>query len=149
VQHQFAGDELRHLFRESLRKAGRDDLTAVTAVAAQVSSLLRTGLIPDVVLIEGRPFGQSVKAKNLALVAEAWSPGNTLGERESKLVAYANAGIPYFWALQQGRAGHVSVTAYRLENGRYVEEMTARPGETVTFKAAPEPVTFDPAVLSP
>lgn len=149
VHHQFAGDELRLLFREALRRAGRDDLTAVTAVAAEISSLMRTGLIPDVVVIDTPPFGRSVKAKNLLLAAEVWSPGNTRGERESKVIAYANAGVPYFWALQQGRDGMVSVTAYRLENGQYVEELTAEPGETVTIKAAPVPITFDPAVLSP
>jgi hypothetical protein len=43
----------------------------------------------------------------------------------------------------------MEVTAYQLVNGRYVAELTAQPGETVTVKAAPEPVTFDPAVLSP
>jgi len=114
MHHQFAGDELRLLFRQALRDAGRDDLNVVTAVAAEV-----------------------------------WSPGNTRDERESKIIAYANAGVPYFWALNQNRFGDVSVTAYRLENGEYVEELTANPGETVTVKAAPVPVTFDPAVLSP
>ena len=149
MHHQFAGDELRLLFRQALRDAGRDDLNVVTAVAAEVSSLMRTGLIPDVVVIDIRPFGTSVKAKNLMLAAEVWSPGNTRDERESKIIAYANAGVPYFWALNQNRFGDVSVTAYRLENGEYVEELTANPGETVTVKAAPVPVTFDPAVLSP
>jgi hypothetical protein len=149
MHHQFAGDELRLLFRNALRKAGRDDLTTVTAVAAEVSSLMRTGLIPDVVIMDVRPFGKSVKAKNLLLAAEVWSPGNTRDERDSKIIGYANAGVPYFWALHQDRFGDVTVTAYRLENGQYVEELTAQPGETVTVKAAPEPVTFDPAVLSP
>jgi len=149
VQHQFAGDELRLLFKQALRDAGRNDLYAVTAVAAEISSLMRTGLIPDVVVIDIRPFGTRIKAKNLMLAAEVWSPGNTRGERESKIIAYANAGVPYFWALQQDRFGDVSVAAYRLENGQYVEELTALPGTTVTIKAAPVPITFDPAVLSP
>lgn len=149
MHHQFAGDELRLLFRNALRKAGRDDLTTVTAVAAEVSSLMRTGLIPDVVIMDVRPLGKSVKAKNLLLAAEVWYPGNTRDERDSKIIGYANAGVPYFWALHQDRFGDVTVTAYRLENGQYVEELTARPGETVTVKAAPEPVTFDPATLSP
>jgi hypothetical protein len=149
VQHQFAGDELRLLFKHALRDAGRSDLSAVTAVAAEISSLMRTGLVPDVVVIDIRPFGTSIKAKNLLLAAEVWSPGNTRGERESKIIAYANAGVPYFWALHQNPFGDVSVTAYRLENGQYVEELTAQPGETVTIKAATVPVTFDPAVLSP
>ena len=68
---------------------------------------IRTGLIPDVVVIDIRPFGTRVKAKNLVLAAKVWSPGNTRKERESKIIACANAGVPYFWALHQDRFGDV------------------------------------------
>jgi Uma2 family endonuclease len=149
MQHQFAGGEVRELLKYTFLRAGRSELYVVTAVAAEISAPMRTGLIPDVLVIDIRPVGPSAKAKNVLLAVEIWSPGNVRSERESKVAAYATAGVPFFWVVNQDKLGGVAVTAYRLENGHYVEELTAHPGEEVTIKAAPEPVTFDPAVLSP
>ena len=148
-QHQVAVLQLSILINDVLRRAGRTDLYVVPGVAVAISTPLRTGLIPDVVVMDTRPIGASFLAKNVLMAVEVWSGGNKRSERESKIAAYAAAGVAYFWALSQSKFGGVSVTTYRLENGKYVEELTAQPGETVTVKAAPEPVTFDPAVLSP
>ncbi|WP_211764133.1 Uma2 family endonuclease [Kutzneria sp. CA-103260] len=148
-QHQVAVFQLSMLLNDALRRAGRTGLHVVPGVAVEISTPLRTGLIPDVVVLDTRPVGASFRAKNVLMAVEVWSGGNVRSERESKIAAYAAAGVTYFWALSQEELGGVSVTAYRLENGQYVEELTARPGETATIKAAPEPVTFDPAVLSP
>jgi Uma2 family endonuclease len=148
-QHQVAVLQLSILINEALRRAGRTDLHVVPGVAVEISTALRTGLIPDVVVLDTRPIGVSFRAKNVLMAVEVWSGGNKRSERESKIAAYAAAGVTHFWALSQDKFSGISVTAYRLENDRYVEEMTARPGETVTIKAAPEPVTFDPVVLSP
>jgi Uma2 family endonuclease len=106
-------------------------------------------LIPDLVVVKARPVGAAIEARDLLLVVEVWSPGNTRTERETKMAAYAGAGVPFFWAMNQDRIGGSTVTAHHLEDGRYVEELTARPGTTVTVKAAaaPVPVTFDPADL--
>jgi Uma2 family endonuclease len=148
-QHQAAVFQSSMLINDSIRHAGRDDLHVVPGVAVEISTPLRTGLIPDVVVLDTRPVGASFHAKNVLMAVEVWSGGNTRSERESKVAAYAVAGVTHFWALSQRQFGGFSVTAYRLENGQYVEELTAQPGETVTIKAAPAPVTFDPAVLSP
>jgi hypothetical protein len=57
--------------------------------------------------------------------------------------------VPFFWTVDHDHIRGTSVTAYRLENGRYRAEITAGPGATVTVTAAPAPVTFDPAELIP
>lgn len=148
-QHQYAAAELWQLLKTTFRDSGRVDLYVVPAVGVEISTAARTALIPDVVVLNTRPVGASFEAENLVLAAEVWSPGNTRGERESKISAYAIAGVPFFWAVNLDKVGGISVTAYRLDNGRYVEDLTAESGAEVTIKAAPEPVTFDPADLNP
>jgi Uma2 family endonuclease len=149
-QHQLAGDELRGVLKSALRDAHRPDLYAITGIGVKISTARRTGLIPDVVVMSTRPVGAAFEAADLVLVVEVWSPGNTRAERETKMAEYAGVGVPFFWAVHQDKIGGSTVTAYYLEDGRYVEELTARPGTTVTIKAAaPVPVTFDPADLDP
>jgi Uma2 family endonuclease len=83
-------------------------------------------------------------------VLETWSPGNTAKERQDKADAYAMAGIPHLWTVDQSRFGAVTaVAASRLTDGRYVEEGRATPGTLSAFDVAGVPVTFDPADLSP
>jgi Uma2 family endonuclease len=150
LQHQYSGDELRAVIKTALREARRSDLYAVTGAGVKISTAWRTALIPDLVVLKVRPVGVAVEADDLVLVVEVWSPGNTRTERETKMAAYAGAGVPFFWAMNQDRIGGSTVTAHYLENGRYVEELTAGPGTTVTIKvAAPVPVTFDPGDLDP
>ena len=149
LQHQFAADELRELLKYTFRRAGRRDLFVVKEAVAEISTPMRMGVIPDVLVIDVPPVGPAAKAKNVLLVVEVWSPGNRRSDRESKRASYAGAGVPFLWAVQENKLGGMSVTSHRLVDGRYVEELTAQPGQTVTIKAAPEPVTFDPAVLSP
>jgi Uma2 family endonuclease len=149
-QHQHAGDELRAVLKAALRDAHRPDLYPVTGIGVKISTALRTGLIPDVVVLSARPVGAAFDAADLVLAVEVWSPGNTRGERETKMAAYAGAGVPFFWAVNQDKNGRSTVTAYYLKDGRYIEELTARPGTAVTIQtAAPVPVTFDPADLDP
>jgi Uma2 family endonuclease len=150
AQHQYSGDELRAVIKTALREGHRSDLYAVTGVGVKISTAWRTGLIPDLVVMKVRPVAVSVKADDLVLVVEVWSPSNSRTERETKMAAYAGAGVPYFWAVNQDRIGASTVTAYYLKNGRYVEELAAGPGTIVTIKvAAPVPVTFDPRDLGP
>lgn len=148
-QHQHAGDELRAVIKNALVEGGRTDLYAVTAVGIEISTGWRTALIPDVAILNTRPVGASFQPMNLILAVEIWSPGNTRTERDTKMAAYAGAGIQYFWAVSQDRVGAITVTTYQLEAGRYVKELAAGPGTTVTINAAPVPVKFDPADLNP
>jgi Uma2 family endonuclease len=147
-QHQHSTAELCLVLKAALRDAGRHDLYPVMHAGAEISAEWRTGLIPDVIVVNVRPIGYPL-AENLLLVAETWSPDNAAKERADKAWAYALAGVPQFWTLDQDEFGKVTtVTAHRLDNGTYVEEMKAVPGTMTEFEVAGVPVKFDPADLA-
>ena len=60
-------------------------------------------------------------------------------------ISYAHANVPYFWEISED----LTLVTHVLKDGQYVEDLTAKPGTTVTINAAPVPVTFDPAILHP
>jgi Uma2 family endonuclease len=150
MYHQYAGDEIRTVLRDAIRTAGRTDLFAVTASGADISTKWRNGLIPDVLVVNVLPVTMTAAPENLVLVVETWSPGNKTRERTAKADAYALAGVPHFWTVEQNRFGRVTaVTAYRLAGGQYVEATRATPGTVTEFEVAGVPVKFDPADLMP
>ncbi|HEY4939068.1 MAG TPA: Uma2 family endonuclease [Actinomycetota bacterium] len=83
---------------------------------------------------------------DVALVVEIVSPGSRIMDRVSKPAVYAGVGIISFWRveLKDGPA----IFAYRLEQGRYLEAGSARPGERLVA-AEPFAVSIDPADLRP
>jgi Uma2 family endonuclease len=148
-RHQRAAHRLGRVLEDALAAAGRSDLHMVPAVGVEISTPWRTGLIPDVVILDVEPDGVSFPGEHLVLAAEVWSPGNTRSERETKTGAYAEAGVAFFWSVEMDRAGRVTaLVASRLEHGRYIEDVTAKPGAAMTITAAPVPVTLDPAYLT-
>jgi Uma2 family endonuclease len=149
LRHQYTGDELRAVLRDALRQNGRTDLYAITGVGVRISTSLRTAFIPDVVVLNTKPSGTCCRAEDLELAVEVWSPGNTRAERETKKAVYASGNLPYFWEVNEDRLGSLTLVTHVLKDGQYVEDLTARPGTTVTINAAPVPVAFDPAILHP
>jgi Uma2 family endonuclease len=148
--HQHVGTELWLVLRTALREVGRTDLYVEIGVGVEISTERRTAVIPDLVVMDTRPVGKSFRAENIVLAMETWSPGNKTKERTDKADAFAGAGIPHFWTVDQDRFGAVTaITAYQLDNGRYVEEMKAVPGTVTLFDVAGVPVKFDPADLAP
>jgi Uma2 family endonuclease len=133
-QHQYAGFELCTLLKNALRDARHQGLYPVPGVAVKISTARRTGLIPDAVVLRIKPIGVAFEPGDVVLAVEVWSPDNTRAERETKMAEYAGAGVPFFWAVNQDKTGRSTVTAYYLDRGRYVEELTARPGTTVTIR---------------
>lgn len=106
--------------------------------------------IPDV-LVVARDAGLAnrsgiLDADDVALVVEIVSPGSRTTDRLTKPVLYARAGIASFWRveLDEGPA----IFAYRLEQERYVEAGSARPGERLVV-TEPFPCSFDPGDLRP
>lgn len=148
-QRQRAAFVLARAIEDALREGGRRDLHVVLGVGVEISTPWRTGLIPDVVVLNTKPVGVRFQPDNLVLAVEIWSPGNTRTERDTKAAAYAGADVPYFWEVNQDRVGAMTLTTHELRDGKYVETLTAGPGATVTIDAAPVPVTIDPAVLHP
>jgi hypothetical protein len=145
MPHQYAGDELRTLVATALREAGRGDLYAVTAVGVNISTATRTALIPDLAVIDIPPRGTHCEAKDVLLAVGIWSPSNSRAERETKMAASADAGVPWFWVLDE----EDTLTTSRLEDGVYAVDTVARPGALTTITAAPVPITVDPAELRP
>ncbi|HWE90875.1 MAG TPA: Uma2 family endonuclease [Pseudonocardiaceae bacterium] len=148
-QHQYACGRLRTILENAVDHSDRRDLYAVDGVAVEVAAGTRTGLIPDVVLLDTRPVGVSFVPEHVQLVVEIWSPDNSRGERETKIAAYAAAGVPFLWTVVIDRLGALTLTTHDLHDGEYRPEITAHSGETVTVKAAPVPVTLDPGELCP
>jgi Uma2 family endonuclease len=145
--HQRAAFRLARLVEDAIQAAGRTDLHVVPAVNVRISTAWRTALIPDVVVLNTRPVGPSFAADALVLAVEVWSPGNSRAERDTKMASYAAAGVPFLWTIDQDQLCGPTLTAYRLEQGRYVEEMTVPASTTATITAAPVPVELDPADL--
>lgn len=150
ARHQQAILRLGRVLEDALHAADRTDLHVVPGVAVEISTPLRTGLIPDVVVLNVEPDGLSFARDEVVLAAEVWSPGNRRDERETKVGAYAEAGIPFFWSIELDRTSRrvSAVAAHRLVRGRYIEDAVARPGAAVTIEAAPVPVAFDPTYLT-
>ncbi|MEV0678506.1 Uma2 family endonuclease [Actinosynnema sp. NPDC050436] len=147
-KHRFAMTRLIRPVEDALTEAARADLYAVCEVNVEIPTAFRTALVPDVVILNRPPTEVSFPAGDLALAVEIWSPGNTLAEREFKVRGYAGAGVPFFWAVDQpSELSELKLTAYRLDNGKYVEENVLKPGDETTITAAPVPVTLDAARL--
>lgn len=81
-----------------------------------------------------------------ALVVEVASPSTRTIDRDVKAARYAKAGIPGYWRVEVDPV--VTVVAYTLQGGAYVELGTWAEGETVTVDE-PFPIRFDPATLRP
>lgn len=147
--HQLAVTRLIRPLEDSIAAAGRTDLYPVIGVGVKISSPLRTGLIPDVVIMDRWPDGVSFPAEALLLAVEVWSPGNTRNEREAKMTAYAVAGVPFVWTIDQKSDLHgMKLTAHRLHGDEYVAEHTVDTAGPTTITAAPVPITLDLAKLA-
>lgn len=143
-KHQYAASRLIRPLEDAIGDANRADLYVVTAVNVRISTAWRTALIPDVVVLNTKPDGVSFPADALTLAVEIWSPGNPRAERETKMAAYADAGVPFLWTLDQGnQLRDLTLTAYRLESGQYVESDVMRAGTPAAITASPIPITLD------
>jgi Uma2 family endonuclease len=148
-EHQFAVSRLIRPFDDSISAADRTGLYAVVGVAVKISSTLRTGLIPDLVILDRPPVGASFPAEALRLAAEVWSPDNDRNEREAKMTAYAAAGVPFLWTIsQKGDDPGLELIAHRLHDDQYLAENTVKSAGTTTITAAPVPITLDLADLT-
>jgi Uma2 family endonuclease len=144
VPHQSLCRRLANL----LEASAPTGLMVVEAVGVRLPG--NTMLIPDV-LVVARDVGLAnrsgiLDAGDVALVVEIVSPGSRTMDRVAKPALYAKAGIASFWRVELD-AGPV-VFAYRLEQGRYLEAASARPGHRLAL-AEPFVVSLDPADLRP
>jgi Uma2 family endonuclease len=114
VGHQYIGN----LVWLWLRDHAPTHLRPTTAVGVVVAG--DTTYEPDVVLhrVETDPDHHYLKPEEIVLVVEVVSPGTRRRDRFDKPSAYADAGIPYYWRVEQNP---VHVFAYKLSHGKYEE----------------------------
>lgn len=144
--HQNAAGELYVALRSAIRTAGRSDLRALPAVGVKLSTPFRTALIPDVVVVNADIDRVSFEPEDVLLAVEVWSPGNSREERVTKMAAYAAAGIPFVWTVEQPPGKPARFWGYHLVGTGYREEVYAGNGETVKAPA-PIPVEVDTSEL--
>ena len=117
IGHQDIGNLLWSWFRRNAPATFRP----VTAVGVGVTT--KDTFEPDVVLLKQPRSGaldttrHYLSATEVAIVVEVVSPGTGQRDRYLKPGGYADAGIPYFWRIEQHP---VRVLAFRLsEDGMY------------------------------
>lgn len=147
--HQYATGALYRALWAAVGAAGRDDLYPVLGVGVEITSALRTALIPDVALLNRPPRAISFPPEALELAVEVWSPGNSPRERETKTAAYAAAGVPYLWTVEQRFGGSVVFRGFELAGGAYKERVQHSGGGLVPDAPAPIAMAVDCATLTP
>jgi Uma2 family endonuclease len=148
--HQFALGALYRALWQAVE--GNDRLHAVTGVGVEISTAIRTALIPDVALLNTLPTTTSFPASALVLAVEIWSPGNNAHERETKVAGYAIAGVPYLWTVDLHAVRRTAtLRAYELVGGVYRERTPALPvdGNSRVVLPGPVNVSIDLAALVP
>lgn len=139
--HQTAGKRLIRIL----------DAAAPLEYEASPETNIRIGddlLIPDVMVARSdglcEPGRLYMDPKDVILVAETISPGNSKFERMWKPQRYAEGGIPYYLEIELPVAPRVVVS--ELRGKEYVRIADARAGETLML-TEPFVVSFDPAEL--
>jgi Uma2 family endonuclease len=106
--------------------------------------------IPDVVvLVPGAPVAPDyLPAEYVALAVEVESRSTRKDDRGTKFLAYAEAGIPSYWRIEQAKEGLI-VHIYELPEGADVYALVAsvRPGDQYTVER-PFRITIDPSRLA-
>jgi Uma2 family endonuclease len=104
--------------------------------------------IPDVMVARSKslraPGSLYVDPKDVILVAEIISPGNSKFERAWKPQRYADGGIPFYMEIELPTMPRIIV--YALRGKEYVRIADARAGETLKL-SEPFEMSFDPGDL--
>ncbi|MEG8180526.1 Uma2 family endonuclease [Nocardia terpenica] len=140
--HQHATFRLAMALDSAVTAAARSDLYVLPGVGVRLSAAFRTGVIPDVVVVNGDFDKASFGPEDVALAVEVWSPDNSRAERDTKIAAYAGARIPYLWIVELPSGRPAKFWGYRLDEtgSRYCQEVFAELGEVVV---APAPIPVE------
>ncbi|MBF6436156.1 Uma2 family endonuclease [Nocardia cyriacigeorgica] len=144
--HQHLSYRLARLLDDAIVAAQRDDLHMLQAVGVRISTPFRTGVIPDIVVVDTDINQTSFAPENVVLAVEIWSPGNTREERDTKIAGYASARVPYLWVVEMPVGKPVTFCGYSMGEQGYRQEVRAAAGETIKAPA-PVPVVVDTTLL--
>ena len=137
IPHQWVVSELQALLRAScpadIKVLGSplDVLSPDTAVQPDLLVARRTDLTGKYVMVP--PL----------LAVEVLSPSNRLNDLNVKFARYQHFGVPSYWIVDPE---DLTLVAWELRDGRYVEVADIGPGETWTA-TQPFEVTIDPGTL--
>jgi Uma2 family endonuclease len=147
---QYAAGVIYQALWDAVHAAGRTDLHPVLAVGVEITTALRTALIPDVAILNTRPAAVSFPPEALELAVEVWSPGNSRSERETKIAAYAAADVPLLWTVESRQSGpQVDFRTFELVGRVYRERANLTRDGIVSELPGPVPVTLTLADLIP
>lgn len=132
----------RRLFLQ-LHQQSRPEWEVVYEVAFRVGD---DGRVPDLAVVRAdvvvEPRAVAYRPADFALLIEVVSPTSTGMDRILKPAEYARAGVPYYWRVE---TEPVSLTAYTLVDGSYVEHETVSAGRAAV--PGPFPVQIDVGAL--
>jgi Uma2 family endonuclease len=137
-RHANVADELRSL----LRRHAPADLRVLSAPVAVIIDD-NTWVEPDVFVAPKADFGEKYLERPPLLAVEVLSPSNRLYDLNTKFARYERACISSYWVVDPDE---LSLVAWELRDGRYVEVADIGPGETWTA-TQPFEVTIDPGTL--
>lgn len=103
-------------------------------------------LIPDLVVVGGRPAVPRpwLEPSDVVLAVEVESPSSRRTDRIRKPRVFAQHAVPAYWRVETGDA--LTIVAYRLVDGSYVEAARASGDEVLTVDE-PFPVRLRPSDL--
>jgi Uma2 family endonuclease len=115
---------------QALDRLGRPRFRVIEAMELRLDTVHRR--IPDLLVVPVEHY-DSERSRywphEVLLAVEVVSPGSETLDRRMKPLEYAEAGVPFFWRIEQKPT--VIVQAYRLGPKRYQPAGEFRPGDTV------------------
>lgn len=137
-KHGAVSDHLRMVLHEH----APEDLRVLSAPVACIIDDT-TWVEPDVFAARKVDFGDKYLDRPPLLAVEVLSPGNRLYDLNTKYARYERAAIASYWVIDPEE---LTLVAWELRGGRYVEVADIGPGEAWTA-TQPFDVTVDPGTL--
>ncbi|MFF2044192.1 Uma2 family endonuclease [Kitasatospora sp. NPDC058170] len=109
-------NRLARLLANALDRAGGTEWNADTDFDVRLQDVPLNNRRPDVVVYRADTIDTSpTRPEHVLLVVEVVSPGSETTDRVVKVDQYANAGIPFYWRVEQAATGVPIVHTHVLD----------------------------------
>lgn len=144
LEHELIIDNAGALLRTAAAAAG----LRVRVISPRVATPdgIRSSRVPDIAVVDAGALRAALAAGSryltggVLLAVEVVSADRAAEDHIAKVADYARAGIGWYWLIDT--EPDLTVTVLRLAGATYVEEASARHGETLRL-TGPFPVTVD------